>query len=59
MRTTPTVTVSMLKYWTVPKSVSVSIATTAAPAAIAGRSIGTTTRRAASPRDAPSVRATR
>ena len=59
MRKTPTVTVSWLKYWTVAKSVSVSIATIAAPAAIAGRSIGTTTRRVASAREAPSVRATR
>jgi hypothetical protein len=47
-----------LKYCTVAKSVSVSIATIAAPAATAGRSIGSTTRRVASPRDAPSVRAT-
>ncbi len=58
IRNTPTVTVSWLKYCTVAKSVSVSIATIAAPAAIAGRSIGITTRRVASPRDAPSVRAT-
>ena len=58
MRNTPTVTVSWLKYWTVAKSVSVSMATIAAPAAIAGRSIGTTTRRVASAREAPSVRAT-
>ena len=58
IRNTPTVTVSWPKYWTVAKSVSVSMATIAAPAAIAGRSIGTTTRRVASARDAPSVRAT-
>ena len=58
MRNRPTVTVSTLKYWTVPKSVSVSIATTAAPAAIAGRSNGSTTRRVASACEAPSVRAT-
>jgi uncharacterized repeat protein (TIGR02543 family) len=38
--------------------VPVSIATTAAPAAIAGRNSGITTRRVASAREAPSVRAT-
>ena len=44
MRKTPTVTVSTPKYWTVAKSVIVSIITTATPAASAGRSIGITTR---------------
>ena len=59
MRTTPTVTVSTLKYCTVAKSVRVSMATIAAPAAMAGRNIGTTTRRVAAALDAPSVRATK
>jgi len=58
MRNTPTVTVSTWKYCTVAKSVRVSMATMAAPAARAGRSIGTTTLRNASPVDAPSDRAT-
>ena len=57
MRNTPTETVSTPKYCTVAKSVSVSIITTAAPAAIAGRTSGSTTRRAASDGPAPSVRA--
>ena len=48
IRNTPTDTVSTPKYCTVAKSVSVSITTTAAPAAMAGRSIGSTTRRVAS-----------
>ena len=59
MRNTPTVTVSTLKYCTVAKSVSVSMATMAAPAAMAGRSIGSTTRRVAAARVAPSVLATK
>ena len=59
IRKTPADTVSTPKYCTVAKSVSVSIITTAAPAASAGRSIGSTTRRAASGGAAPSVRATK
>jgi hypothetical protein len=58
MRNTPTVTVSTLKYCTVAKSVSVSIATIAPPAAIAGRNIGSTMRRVVSAREAPRLRAT-
>ena len=58
MRKTPTVTVSTPKYWTVAKSVIVSIITTATPAASAGRSIGITTRRAASSGPAPRLLAT-
>ena len=59
IRNTPTDNVSTPKYCTVAKSVSVSITTTAAPAAIAGRSSGSTTRRVASAGEAPSVRATK
>ncbi len=54
---TPTETVVTLKYCTVAKSVSVSMATRAAPAARAGRANGNSTRRAAAAGDRPSVRA--
>ena len=56
-RYTPTETVLTPKYCTVAKSVSVSIITSASPAASDGRASGSTTRQNARVRLAPSVRA--
>ena len=52
----PVVNTSSAKYETVPKSASVSISASAAPAAIAGRASGTATRKKAPHADSPASR---